>query len=283
MSQAIRQDTSTQRPLSGKRIVITRARAQAENLARHIEELGGEVIEFPTIEICPPESFAAFDNAVARIEEYDWLIFTSVNSIEPFLSRLQKKGKSLAALARVKVGAIGPETAKRLEDFGIHAGLVPERYQAEGILDAVKPEDIRGKRVLIPRAAEAREILPSTLREWGAQVDVVIAYRTVLPAVDPAPLGKRLRERGVDVITFTSSSTVKNFTRLFDVTNLNDVTSGCAIACIGPITAHTVEQLGGQVAIVADEFTIPGLIRAIVAHLGSKTGAIHNGSGEPAN
>jgi uroporphyrinogen III methyltransferase / synthase len=283
MSQAIRQDASAQSPLSGKRIVVTRARAQAENLARHIEELGGEVIEFPTIEICPPESFATFDDAVAKIEAYDWLIFTSVNSIEPFLSRLQKKGKSLAALARVKVGAIGPETAKRLEDFGMHAGLVPERYQAEGILDAVKPEDMRGKRVLIPRAAEAREVLPSTLRRWGAQVDVVVAYRTVLPTVDVAPLRELLHGRRVDAITFTSSSTVKNFARLFDTKNLNDVTAGCAIACIGPITALTVERLGGRADIVAEEFTIPGLMRAIVAHFGSKTDAMRNISGETAN
>lgn len=283
MSRAIRQNASAQRPLSGRRIVITRARAQAETLARQIEELGGEVFEFPTIEICPPESFAAFDDAVAKIEAYDWLIFTSVNSIEPFLSRLQKKGKTVAVLTRVKVGAIGSETAKRLEDFGLHADLVPERYQAEGILDAVKPETLQGKRVLIPRAAEAREILPSTLRRWGAEVDVIVAYRTVLPTVDAAPLRELLHRRRVDAITFTSSSTVKNFARLFDAKNLNDVTARCAIACIGPITAHTVGQLGGHVDIVAEEFTIPGMVRAIVAHFGSKTDAMRNISGETAN
>ena len=153
--------------------MVTRARAQAESLARRIEELGGEVIEFPTIEIQPPESFAAFDAAIEKIASYDWLIFTSVNSIEPFLSRLRGKGKTVASLTALKIGAIGPETAKRLEESGLRASLVPARYQAEGILDAVAAETMRGRRVLIPRAAEAREVLPNTLRQWGAFVDAV--------------------------------------------------------------------------------------------------------------
>jgi len=276
-------EDSERQPLAGKRIVVTRARAQAGSLARRIEELGGEVIEFPTIEICPPESFAAFDDAVAKIEDYDWLIFTSVNSIEPFLFRLKRNGKTAAELTRLKVGAIGPETAQRLEEFGIHAGLVPERYQAEGILDAVKPETMQGKRVLIPRAAEAREILPETLREWGASVDVVVAYRTIVPAVDVAPLAELLRLRKVDVITFTSSSTVKNFTRLFDNKNLDALAAGSALACIGPITARTVEQLGGHAGIVAEEFTIPGMVRAIVEYFGSRPEVEHRFSGEQTN
>ena len=192
-------EESPQKPLIGKRIVVTRARAQAESLARRIEELGGEVIEFPTIEIQPPENFAAFDAAIEKIESYDWLIFTSVNSVEPFLSRLQRKGKTVASLTALKIGAIGPETAKRLEESGLHPSLVPARYQAEGILDAVAPETMRGKRVLIPRAAEAREILPNTLRRWGAFVDVVVAYRTALPATT-----SRLWPSGLTGTRFTS-------------------------------------------------------------------------------
>ncbi len=283
MSKAIGQDDSAQMPLAGRRIVVTRARAQAESLARRIEESGGEVIEFPTIEICPPESFAALDDAVARIDDYDWLIFTSVNSIEPFLSRLKQRGKTAEALARLKVGAIGPETAKRLEEFGIHASLVPERYQAEGILDAVEPETMRGKRILIPRAAEARQILPETLRQWGASVDVVVAYRTMLPVIDVAPLAELLRLRKVDVITFTSSSTVRNFTRLFDNKNLGALASGSALACIGPITSRTVEQFGGHPDIVAEEFTIPGMMRAIVGYFASRAAVENRFSGERKN
>jgi uroporphyrinogen III methyltransferase/synthase len=260
------QISSSQKPLAGKRIVITRARKQAETVARSIEELGGEVIDFPTIEICPPESFAEFDAALDKLSLYDWVIFTSVNSVEPFLERLKLRGKTAEALSAHKVGAIGAETAKRLEAARIRASLVPERYQAEGILDAISPEEICGKRVLIPRAAEAREILPATLRKWGAVVDVVVAYRTELPCLDVRPLSDLLVERKVDVITFTSSSTVRNFVRLFGGRKLDEIARGSTIACIGPITAATVEELGGRADIVADQFTVKDMLRAIVEH-----------------
>jgi uroporphyrinogen III methyltransferase/synthase len=254
------------KPLEGKRIVVTRARAQAKSLVEQIESLGGEVIECPTIEIHPPENFTAFDAAVAKIETYHWLIFTSVNGVEPFLARLRHSGKSIASLNGLKVGAIGPETANKLAAAGIAACLVPERFQAEGILDSFTPEDLKGKRALIPRAAEAREILPKTLREWGATVDVVIAYRTALPATDVGPVAALLNQGKVDVITFTSSSTARNFVRLFGDRNLGEIAAASALACIGPITARSVEDLGGRADIVADEFTISGLVRAIVAH-----------------
>ena len=258
------------KPLAGKRIVVTRARAQARSLAQQIEELGGEVIEFSTIEIHPPEDFYAFDAAVGQIERYDWLMFTSVNAIAPFLSRLQHAGKTVKMLEHLDVGAIGPETAKELAANGISCCLVPQRYQAEGILDEVTPDLMRGKRVLIPRAAEAREVLPDTLRKWGAGVDVVVAYRTAVPVADVESLAKRIRRREVEVITFTSSSTVKNFVRLFNRKNLAEIVNRSAIACIGPVTACTVEQLGGHAAIVATEFTVPGLVSAIVDHFESR-------------
>jgi uroporphyrinogen III methyltransferase / synthase len=258
------------KPLFGKRIVVTRARAQARALIQQIEGLGGEVIDFPTIEIQPPENFAALDAAVAKIETYDWLMFTSVNGVGPFLSRLQHVGKRVDALEHLNIGAIGPETANELAAAGISLCLVPERYQAEGILDKVTPESMHGRRVLIPRAAEAREVLPDTLRKWGAVVDVVVAYRTVVPATDVEPLAKRIRRREVEVITFTSSSTVKNFVRLFNRKNLAEIVNGSAIACIGPVTAYTVEQLGGHAAIVATEFTVPGLVSAILDHFESR-------------
>jgi uroporphyrinogen III methyltransferase/synthase len=265
-------EDAAEKPLAGLRIVITRAGAQASGLARQIESVGGAVVEFPTIEIQPPQDFAAFDAAIENIEQYDWLIFTSVNSVAPFLARLRRAGKAPGALASIHVGAIGPETAQRLLSAGLTVSLMPERYQAEGILDAVEPEQMKGKRVLIPRAAEAREVLPETLRSWGAAVDVVAAYRTALPRVDVAPLADLLRRGAVDVITFTSSSTVKNFIRLFGGKNLAEIAGRSALACIGPITARTVEDAGGQPAIVAEEFTTAGLTRAIVAHFRSRTG-----------
>lgn len=257
-------------PLAGRRIVITRARAQAAPLVQHLERLGAEVIEFPTIEIRAAESFAALDEAIARLANYDWLIFTSVNGIEPFLSRLAHAGLDLSAAAHLRIGAIGPETAKRLEASGFRATLVPERYQAEGILDALSPQEIAGKRFLIPRAARARDILPETLRRWGALVDVVPAYRTVLPQTDIRPLSVMLSRGKVAVIAFTSSSTVKNFLRLFGAARLSEITGESAIACIGPITADTVVEMGGEAHIVAQEFTVSGLAAAIVEYFSGR-------------
>lgn len=260
----LRAASSAYRPLAGRRIVVTRARAQAGGLAARIEELGGEVIKFPTIEIQPPESFAALDAAIARIAEYDWLIFTSVNGVEQFLARFDRSGKSLAKIQGKRVAAIGPPTAERLKAAGIGSCLVPEQFQAEGVLDALKPEELRGKRVLIPRAAKAREILPETLRQWGAVVDVVEAYRTAMPAPDVSILSTLLQERKVDMVTFTSSSTVWNFVKLFGGEKLSVILDGTAIGCIGPITKATVEELGGNADLVSAEFTIPGLVRAMV-------------------
>jgi len=257
------------KPLAGKRIVITRARAQAGTLAQRVKALGGEAIEWPTIEIAPVHDFSALDDAVARIESYDWLIFTSVNGVEPFLLRLAHAGKRTADLEGLKVAAIGSETAKRLRSAAISVSLVPQRYQAEGILDALKGEPMRGKKVLLPRAAAARDVLPETLRRWGARVDVVAAYRTVPPPIDAAYARRRLQSGEIDVVTFTSSSTVRHFVQLFGGSNIASIVGAAAVACIGPITAQTVDELGGTVAIMAREFTIDGLVQAIIEHFGS--------------
>jgi uroporphyrinogen III methyltransferase / synthase len=250
--------------LRGKRILVTRARSQALSLAQRIESLGGEVIEFPTIEIRPPESYGPLDQAIYQIANYDWLIFTSVNGVEQFLNRFEKLGKNIANLAGIEVGAIGPETARRLTAAQIEPTLVPKKYQAEGILDELISETVLGKRILIPRAAKARDILPETLRRWGARVDVVEAYQTVLPQVDVSALCRLLREGTIDMITFTSSSTATNFSVMLRDQDLPRLLSRAVIACIGPITKKTVEDLGMRPEIVSEEFTIPGLVRAMV-------------------
>lgn len=268
--------------LRGKRILVTRARSQASNLVRRIESLGAEVVEFPTIEIRPPESYGPLDQAIRQIASYDWLIFTSVNGVEQFLNRLGALGKERPDLEGVKVGAIGPETAERLTVAGIQPSLVPKQYQAEGILEALIPETLRGKKVLIPRAAKARDILPETLRQRGARVDVVQAYQTVLPQADVSALCRLLREDKIDLITFTSSSTVTNFAAMLRDQDLPRLLSGVVIACIGPITEKTVEELGMRPEIVSKEFTIPGLVKAISDYFsgapsegpGSNTGSI---------
>jgi uroporphyrinogen III methyltransferase / synthase len=257
--------------LRGKRILVTRARSQASGLVQRIESLGGEVVEFPTIEIRPPESYGPLDQAIKQIGSYDWLIFTSVNGVEQFLDRFEELEKNIADLAGIEVGAIGPETAKRLTAAQIQPSLVPKQYQAEGILEALIPETVLGKRILIPRAAKARDILPETMRQWGARVDVVEAYQTVLPQVDVSALCQLLREGTIDMITFTSSSTATNFAAMLRDQDLPLLLSRTVIACIGPITRKTVEDLGMRPEIVSEEFTIPGLVGAMVDYFASTT------------
>jgi uroporphyrinogen III methyltransferase/synthase len=258
------------KPLAGKRIVVTRARAQAGSLADRLEKLGSTVIEFPTIEIQPPETYAPLDSAIGNIQTYDWLIFTSVNGVEQFFNRVAVLNRSALELKRILLAAIGPETANRLAALGLQSHFVPKQYQAEGLLEMLTEEKIQGKRVLIPRAAKAREILPQTLRERGAHVDVVEVYRTVTPMKDVSGFLRSLARREIDMVTFTSSSTVTNFLRLLNKESLAGELGGAAIACIGPITQNTVEQLGGSADVVASEFTIPGLVSAITEYFEKK-------------
>jgi uroporphyrinogen III methyltransferase / synthase len=249
--------------LSGRRIVITRPRAQGGELARRLYKLGAEVIDFPTIAIEPPIDYAPMDSAIAQLNEYDWLFFTSINGVHSFFERLRHLGKDSQCIKHLKVVAIGPETAGRLEREGIDIFMVPAKYQAEGILEKLDPAEIRGCRILMPRAAKAREILPETLRQWGAFVDVVHAYKTVLPQDYQFGLHELINKK-IDVITFTSSSTVENFLRLLEGQDPVPILRGVTIACIGPITARTATDSGLQVDIVSAEFTILGLVAAIV-------------------
>jgi uroporphyrinogen III methyltransferase/synthase len=267
--ESAKQPSNRSSVLSGKRIVVTRARSQASELARRLSEFGAEVIEFPTIAIEPPRQYAPMDRAIEQLQAYDWLFFTSVNGVQSFFSRLRQLGKNSQALEHLKVVAIGPETAGRLEDEGVHAHLVPAKYQAEGIIEGLNPAEIRGRRILIPRAAKARELLPETLRQWGASVDVVEAYQTVLPQNHNVGLNELLQQDQIDVITFTSSSTVVNFIRLFEGEDLLRILKGVVIGCIGPITAQTAIDSGLRVDIISSEFTIPGLVDAIVTYYGS--------------
>jgi uroporphyrinogen III methyltransferase / synthase len=252
--------------LSGKRIVVTRARNQAGELARRLCELGAEVIEFPTIAIEPPREYAPMDRAIEQLDNYEWLFFTSVNGVEFFFNRLRQLGKNSQPLEHLKVVAIGPQTAGRLESEGVHLAFVPLKYQAEGILEELDPSKIRGCRILLPRAAKAREILPETLRQWGAVVDVIEAYQTVLPQQYRSSLNELLEQNRIDMILFTSSSTVVNFVQLLEVQDLARRLQGVIVGCIGPITAQTAVDNGLAVQIISTEFTIPGLVDAIVRH-----------------
>ncbi len=254
------------KPLSGRRIVITRSRSQAAVFARALEELGGEVVEFPTIEILPPKSYDPLDRAIQKIENYHWIIFTSVNGVDHFFARWKRLHRDIRGLRGIQIAAIGPETAKSLESAGLRPHLVPQEFRAEAILEQLKPDEMRGKRILLPRAAKARDILPKTLQGWGAEVDVIEAYRTVAAKSDARWLQQLLRRKQIDMITFTSSSTVTHFAALFAGEDIEGLLSGAAVACIGPITQRTAEELGMRVYLVSRDYTIPGLTKAIVEY-----------------
>jgi len=250
------------RPLFGKTVLVTRARDQASVLTAALEELGAACIEAPAIEIVPPESWADLDAAIAGLAAYDWLIFTSANGVDRFFARLEAAGLDSRALGGRKVAAIGVATAERLRSRGILADIVPAEFRAEGIVAALEGLVKPGMKILIPRAAVARDLLPEKLREMGATVDVITAYRTVRGRGDGPDLAAKLAAGAIDLVTFTSSSTVTN---LLDILGPDGpaLVARAKVACIGPITAETCLNKGIKPDIVADEFTIAGLVAAI--------------------
>ncbi len=251
------------RPLMGRSIVVTRAREQASELVKRLSDLGAECIECPTIKVAPPDDITPLDTAIDNLSSYAWLIFTSVNGVNFFFNRLFEKNKDVRDLTHVRTAVIGPATAKRLFDFGLKSDIVPESYRAESVVKAFAKEDIIGKKILLPRAKEARPILPLELTRMGAVVDEVEAYCTKAVKDDADFILKRLEERTIDMITFTSSSTVKNFHAFLPPKSFDSLIQGVTIASIGPITADTARNLGFEVHIVAESYTIPGLCRAI--------------------
>lgn len=262
------------RALSSKTVVVTRPRSQAEAFVRGIEALGGAVFEFPTIQILAPESHESLDSVIRRIRSYDWIFFTSVNGVKFFWDRFRVLKRGRKDLDGVKIAAIGPETAKALEAVGLWVDLMPEEYRAEGMLKGLKAADLNHKRVLLPRAAEARDVLPKTLREWGAEVDVIEAYRTVAAKSDSDRLRALLMGKKIDMITFTSSSTVTHFAAHFPEEDFSRLLAHTAVACIGPITQRTAEDLGIRVDVVARDYTVPGLVEAIVEYFAAPDGHI---------
>jgi len=255
------------KPLFGKRVVLTRALEQAREFSQLLAAYGAEPVEAPTIQIVPPASWQAIDDAMTRLSAYQWLIFTSVNGVRPFMDRLHTAGKDARALANLRLCAIGPRTAQELGAYGLTPDIVPTEFQAEGVIAALAHVGIRGSRILIPRAEVAREILPEQLRELGATVDVIPVYRTIAPALDVAFLTQQLHDGRVAAVTFTSSSTVRNFVDLFGGRDVViSLLAGVVVACIGPITARTAEEYGLTVSVMPTENTVPALAEAIVKH-----------------
>ena len=256
------------KPLFGKRIVVTRARAQSSDLLSMISEAGAECIEYPAIRIEPMDDFTELDKAIKNLSTYDWLVFTSVNGVETFFTRLFNLGLDLRAVNNVKTAVIGPATQSRLMSYGLKSDIVPESYRAESVITAFENEDMKSKKVLLPRAKDARPILPIELEKMGASVDEVIVYRAVKETEQSEDLLSRLREKTVDMITFTSSSTVKNFCEILPENEKAALLSDVKVASIGPITSKTAADLGFACDVEADVYTIPGLFDAIVTYYG---------------
>ena len=254
------------RPLLGKRIVVTRAREQASDLVKRLADLGAECLEFPTIEVVDADDTEPLDEAINKLSAYDWIVFTSVNGVKYFFGRLFKTGRDVRALHHLQTAAIGPVTAEKLLSCGFNSDIVPENYRAEAVVEAFRAQDLKGKKILLPRAAAARPVLPVELRKLGAEVTEVTAYRTRQVADNAALLIEELANHRIDLITFTSSSTVKNFKALLPSDNFQELIEGVTLASIGPITTDTAAELGFNVRITAEAYTIPGLCDAILSY-----------------
>ncbi|HUA15035.1 MAG TPA: uroporphyrinogen-III synthase [Verrucomicrobiae bacterium] len=283
--------SDSKQPLRGVRVLVGRARHQAGALSSELRRLGARVVEIPFIEIRKPRSFRALDNALRNLDSYDWLILTSVNGVDAMWARMEKlqlatkdrdrEGSWLtraassagnssglaAARRRLRVAAIGPATRKAIEQRQLKVDVVPKEYVAESVVRSLKGR-VKGMRVLLVRAKVARDVIPRELRRAGAQVDVIEAYETVVPKSSRVRLQAALKNprRRPHVVTFTSSSTVRNFVELMGIPpgRRSAALAGVRTASIGPVTSSTLGELGLSVDIRAKEFTIPGLLDAIV-------------------
>jgi uroporphyrinogen-III synthase len=259
-------------PLAGLRILVGRAHHQASVLSAGLRDLGAEVIEIPFIEIRKPRSYAPMDAALRNLSNYDWLILTSVNGVEALWDRLKKLGGANKRLQKLKIAAIGPATKKAIEDRGLRVHVVPDQYIAESVVESLRKKT-KGKRILLARAKVARDVIPRELRKLGATVDVVEAYETIIPKGSRARLRSLLKNlnRRPNVITFTSSSTARNFVELLGSRGQRrsrsrmKLVEGIQFASIGPVTSATLRELGLPVEVEAKQYTIPGLIEAIVS------------------
>ena len=258
------------RPLDGRTIVVTRAAEQAPSFTALLERAGARVIQAPTIVIEPPESWAPLDAALAHLDRFAWVIFTSVNGVSMVDQRLRALGRAWSALGHLRVAAIGPATAAALDARGVRVELVPGEYRAEALVERLRGVVRAGERMLLPRAAETRDVLVSELRRLGADVTEVAAYRTHPPVDAAVAVRAALASGGVDAVTFTSSSTARNFARLFTVEERRTWFAGVTVASIGPITAATVAEYGLTTAVMPSEYTIPALARAIADHFAAQ-------------
>lgn len=251
----------TSLPLAGRRVLVTRAAKQAGKLSEGLRALGAIPVEVPVLEILPPEDFAPLDAALHRLDRYDWLILTSANAVRALAERASRAGIPFAQAAPPQVAAVGQATATEAEKSGLEVALVPESYVAESLVLALASR-IAGRKVLLARAAVARDVIPDALRKAGATVDVVDAYRNAMPAAAPEQLRRALAE-GIDAATFTSSSSATHLAEAAKQAGIAFPFADVPAVSIGPITSQTLRELGWPPAAEANPYDIPGLIAAV--------------------
>ncbi len=254
------------RPLFGKRVLVTRSAEQAGSFSRLLQEQGAQVIECPTIALVPPESWDELDTLLAEVDRHDWLLLTSANAVRTVFERLAAAGRDARALGRCRVCVVGPKSAAILAEYGIRADLIPEDYKGEGVVAAFEKIGVRGARILFPRADKARKVIPEGLTALGAEVTAPIAYRNVVPKALPETAREALTAGKIDVITFTSSSTVENLAALLGVASLTESLAGVTVASIGPITSTTCRRFGLTVDLEPEDYTLESLTAALILH-----------------
>lgn len=251
--------------LAGRRILVTRGASQAPKLSEGLRALGADPIEVPVLEIRPPVSYEALDAALRNLDSYDWLVLTSANAVRAIAERARHLGIALDRQASLEVAAVGPATASEAKKSGFAVSLMPETYIAEGMIDLLK-QNAHGRRVLILRAAVARDVIPNALREAGAMADVIDAYRNVLPAAAPEELRSAVAER-IDAATFTSSSSATHLAEAARLAEIAFPLAGVPAVSIGPITSETLREIGWPPAAEASPHDIEGLIAAVTGLL----------------
>lgn len=263
------------KPLLGKKIMVTRTREQASELVERLEELGADCLEFATIALEPPDSWEALDGAIKKMPQFDWVLFTSINAIKFFFGRLFELGLDSRSLGNVKIAAVGTSTDHELRAYGLKSDLLPEdEFTGQGLAEElVKREAVAGKKFLLPRALKAGDSLPRTLREAGGEVEIVPVYQNVRPQGQEDELRRIFAEEQIDMVTFTSSSTVNNFIFMLNPetpAELANLLSGVGVASIGPITSKTVGKHGLKVDVQPENYTIADLVTGIVSYYGEK-------------
>ncbi|OEH84199.1 uroporphyrinogen-III C-methyltransferase [Desulfuribacillus stibiiarsenatis] len=254
------------KPLFGQRVLVTRARSQASDLSDMIEDLGGEPYEFPTIQILPPNDVQSIDNALAKLGEYDWIIFTSPNGVSYFMNYLKEKKIDIRAFGKAKIACVGPKTSELLENYGLVVDVLPSQFIAEGLLDSIEDQLKPGQKILLPRADIARKTLPEELKKRGLEVTEIDTYETKMDASNVEEVIELLQENRIQIITFTSSSTASNFVEALSSTGEDAMAliQGVKVVSIGAMTTKTCQELGMIVTVEADESTLVGLVNATI-------------------